>query len=297
MARAVKAAVVLGSIPAAAISNLGSLQARAQRQTIDPRVVLEASFSQLFDRDLSASEVQQIDIALSKYLEERTRPKILTVAYNSEDNRTEIRPVFCLYGRVSVSFSKVGGLKLEGFGANGELVGCILTNDSNPLAWSVRDFRSYIMQGIGGASMGPNGGLGGGIMLGIYMGPTNTTKPMIGKYVYGRINIDKSIFRGGLMYATGENNMSLALANGGVEFSWKSLIDTIRILPKMSVQDFSKYSRIAKRDFDKSSAQGRFGVGTIVNVREFPWFERIFVQGMNPIAAFSDMPQYLAANN
>jgi hypothetical protein len=91
--------------------------------------------------------------------------------------------------------------------------------------------------------------------------------------------------------------MNLVFLSAGVEFSWKALIDTIRILPKISMQDLPKYGRLAKRDFETDGIKGRFGAGFLINVKEFPWFERIFVQGMNPVAAFSDINQYLASNN
>jgi hypothetical protein len=285
LASAFTLTLLLAQIPAAALPNEGAA-ALGQQATApdDPNKVVSAGFEQIIGRDLNAKEAQQVNQAIQQL--QKVQPHAQPVNYVTDLwDRYEKLPVVCLYGKFDgkIPFSKKG-ITLNGLSLGYEITPCLVLNSFDPLAWRVREFRSYIMQGGSLSSAGGDfGGISGGLLIGVYAGPKNLAKPLIGTYGFVRLAAEETLVKFAGQIAYGTDHQVLALVGVGAELSIDAVLQAVRVMPKVSTTSVQV-------------AGVKADVGMYFSVKEFPWFQRLVLQGQNPIVAFSDMKTYLAAN-
>lgn len=257
-------------------------------RTTDPAILVEQGFEKFLGRDLDRREEAQLKIAIREFQQfqaEQERPQKASYATHFFSTN-EFLPVFCLYGKVSGKVPKIGGLSLGGVGGATERTICVLTNSLYPWAWKPSEFHSYVMKGISGTSAGsPWGGVSVGLSGGIYIGPKNTTRQFVGKYKFGRLMLEKGLANVNIQAAYNDNEQYVVMVGAAGELSWEAILRAVRVLPKL---DPSKQTA--------SVAGLKWEGGLYYEVKEFPWFNRL-LNGWDPISAFSDVEQYIAANN
>ena len=291
---ALLACMILAQMPAAALPGMGDAVPR-QRE-YDPRLVVGEGFQQLLGRDLSNKEYQQIETFLLA-LEEAQQSPIQKASFlpNGEQvNRfltrlmdfSEVLPVICLYGKVSVKLPGTATFAVNGFSAAYEITPCLVLNSVMPWKLRVSEFRSYVLKGgTIGAAEGKLGALAAGVVAGLYAGPKSLARPLIGEYLFSRFAIQKSGFKVIYQGAVSSQGQKMVMVGVGGELSidnMASLILNLAGLPKLDIQGLKP-------------GQRRGELGTYYSVYEHPWFSRL-LQGMSPVAAFADIDQYIAAN-
>lgn len=290
LASAFALTLLLAQIPAAALPGMGaaSLAPRAPR-TEDPREIVADGFEEIIGRELTAGETRQLNQAI-KQLESVDEPRMQRVAlfdqaYDLWESYEKL-PIICIYGKFSgkIPFS-TKKFSLNGAAIGYEITPCLVLNSFNPWAWRLREFRSYVMQGGSLAQNGGQfGGVAGGIFIGLYAGPRALAHPLIGTYGFMRLTLDRAIVKGSAQVAYSNNKQMLAMIGVGGELSFDAIFRAFRLMPKADANSVSVAGVKAE-------------VGMYFDVKEFPWFHRIVVQGMGPIDAFSDVNSYVASTN
>lgn len=271
-----------------AIPNIGRRIVVDVRYSVNPRDILGDSFANLMGRPLNRAEKMQVDGAVDEMESFQERPQ-KTSWIGDIISTTEVRPVVCLYGKVSGQILKLGSVSLGGLSGNTEIMPCLMLNSVNPFLWQASQFRSYVLQGFGFGPTPGYGGVSAGILMGAYMGPKNVTRPMVGSYYYARYTLDKGVAKLTLQVAYGSGGRYLILPGVGGELSFQSLLSTLKVLPKVVAQNSAPPA--------PGAPNKRLDFGVIMNIYQFPWFERLYVQRMSPLDVFKDVNEYIASNN
>jgi hypothetical protein len=280
--------LLLAQIPAAALPTMGAnaLKPEAPR-TEDPREVVADGFEDIIGRELDNRETRHLNQALAQLQTLDDHPQVHKVAMFDQVydlwQSYEKLPVICLYGKFNgkIPFA-TSKFSLNGLAIGYEITPCLVLNSFHPLAWRTKEFRSYVMQGIFSQAGGQFGGVAGGLMIGVYAGPRNLASPLIGTYGFIRATLDRKIVKVPVQVAYSNNKQILAMIGIGAELSFDAVLQAMRLMPKVDATGVT-------------TPVGKIELGMYFDVKEFPWFQRLAHQGMNPIDAFADMNSYIAS--
>lgn len=284
------AAVTFVTLPAAALTiPRPILNPGGHPRTEDPALVLEQGLENMFGNDLNQAEQRELkqmvrDLEQIQLQQERPQKVNFVMDFFSQN---EFRPIFCVHLRGSFKIPALGKVTINAGGAI-ERTGCVLTNSANPWYWDYTKFKSYRMSGAGGLA-GPGGapwgGVGAGVSGGLYFGPKNTTRPFIGTYTYIKLGVERGPVGAHLMGAWSEGRngrQGMLMLGGNGEIGWTAMLRFVRVLPRLEPGAVSV-------------AGFKVEMGSIYNITEHPWLERL-IAGQNPIDAFKDFETYVAAN-
>lgn len=313
--------LLLAQMPAAALPGFGAGAIRkAQQQPANQQVVIHQDslreLEQLTGQTLSSSEInnlQRISDTVSELNRDNGNYNGITqnVRWDLGSTGYVFTLLICGHGHVNVNqwipqkaldvVSKVPPFfrdKINNY-VNRANVDLMLCKDPHT-------GLSYVMAGTGAKIAGGNPpALGAGIQVGIYFAP-KTEKLVAGSYVYGRAawsygagNIDaitggadfrcaQGLWDMGTQFKIDFSGCSRAFIATGVNFDFGAgLINKLKALRTGGVQTGNGTS--------VSLGAWTFSGGVVVNMNEFPWWERMRA-GMNIKDVFADMDKYIAAN-
>jgi hypothetical protein len=281
--------LLLAQIPAAALPSMGASAMIPQApRTDDPREVVAEGFEEIIGRELDNREMRHLNQAIKQLEVLPDGQRVQKVAlfdqvYDLWESYEKL-PIICMYGKFNgkIPFA-TSRFTLNGLALGYEITPCLVLNSFNPLAWRLKEFRSYIMQGGSFSQAGGNfGGVAGGLLIGVYAGPKALASPLIGTYGFVRVTLDRKLVKFAGQVAYSNNKQVLAMVGVGAELSFDMVLQAMRLMPKVDATGIT-------------TPLGKIEVGMYFDVKEFPWFHRLVFQGMDPIAAFSDMNTYVAA--